>query len=363
MAQVGGTGARRVLAVVGLIVAVVAAMLPIAAGAQPRSGGRYIVVLRDDVADPDAAAAELARQHGLAVSHVYRHVLKGFAASVPAAAVRGLRNNPKVLSIDADLTVSIAQEVSALQTLSTGATLPTGVDRAGAEVAGAGVAVAVLDSGIATHPDLSLAGGYNCTSSDRSAWGDVHGHGTHVAGTIGANGKIVGVAPGTPLWAVKVLGDDGNGQWSWVICGIDWAAGQGITVGNMSLSGGSSENPSSCASSSLHQAICNAQSRGLRFAVAAGNSGADAGGYVPAKYPEVTAVSALADSNGCDGGVTGPTTSSGPDESRATFSNYGSVIDVAAPGVSIYSTVPGGYGTKSGTSMAAPHVAGLMARG
>ncbi len=359
------TGLVRIV-VMSLVMALVSGLMagsiaPPRAAAQA-ADGRYIVVLRDDAGDPDAAAAELAKQHGLGVSHVYHYVLKGFAASVPAAAVQGLLHNPKVAYIDLDRPVFAVQDAQAMRTVGS-ATLPTGVDRAGAEAPGAGAAVAVLDSGIAPHGDLNIAGGYNCTSADASAYGDVYGHGTHVAGIIGANGKILGVAPGTPLWSVKVLGDTGSGQWSWVICGIDWAAGRGLTVGNMSLSGASSESATGCTNSSLHQAICNARTKGLQFAVAAGNSSADAGGYVPAKYPEVTTVSALADSNGCDGGVTGAATSAGADESRASFSNFGGVVDVAAPGVDIYSTVPGGYGTKSGTSMAAPHVAGLMARG
>ena len=348
--------------VVALVAGLVGFVVPAPAAAQ-QPGNRYIVVLRDDVANPGVVASELARRHGLGVSHVYTNVLKGFAATVPDPALDGLRRNPNVSFIDPDFTVTIAQDAQAMRTLSSGAMLPTGVDRAGAEAAGAGTAVAVLDTGIASHADLNIAGGRNCTSSDTSAWGDVNGHGTHVAGTVGAKGKIVGVAPGTPLWAVKVLGDNGSGYWSWIICGIDWAAAQGITVGNMSLSGASSEVASSCGSSSLHLAICNAQGKGLRFAVAAGNSSADASGYVPAKYAEVITVSALADSNGCDGGIIGTSTSAGADESRASFSNYGSAVKVAAPGVDIYSTVPGGYGTKSGTSMAAPHVAGLMALG
>ncbi|MDP9369658.1 MAG: S8 family serine peptidase [Chloroflexota bacterium] len=324
-----------------------------AVAAQSALDGRYIVVLRPGT-DAHAAAASLGRAHGLGVTHIYDVVLGGFAATVPNdAALAALRRNPQVAFVEPDQIVYTASS----------ATLPNGVDRVGADGAtGAGAAVAVLDTGIAVHPDLAVAGGYNCTNSDTGAYGDGHGHGTHVAGTIGANGGVVGVAPGTPLYAMKVLGDNGSGQWSWVICGINETARRGITVANLSLVGASSESPDSCANSSLHQAICDAVAQGVRFAVAAGNNGADASGYVPAKYPEVTAVSALADSDGCTGGA-GPATSSGADDTRASFSNYGSVVDVAAPGVDIYSTVPGGYGTKSGTSMAAPHVAALFALG
>ncbi len=348
------------VAVIALLVASMAVLVtPGASGAREpgaATDGRYIVVLRPEVADPRAAAAGLGRDHGLSVSHVYDTVLNGFAARVPAQALAGLRRNPRVASVEPDLPVSAA------------ASLPTGVDRIGAEEvagagSGAGMPVAVLDTGIAAHPDLTIAGGYNCTSSDPSAWADRHGHGTHVAGTIGASGGIVGVAPGTPLYAVKVLGDDGGGAWSWIICGLDWAAKHGIRVANLSLGGASTDDPSRCGSSSLHQAVCNAVAQGVRLVVAAGNENADAGAYVPAKYDQVTTVSALADSDGCTGGA-GGATDFGPDDTRASFSNRGAAVDIAAPGVGIESTVPGGgYRRLDGTSMAAPHVAALLALG
>ncbi|CAA9567697.1 MAG: hypothetical protein AVDCRST_MAG19-2437 [uncultured Thermomicrobiales bacterium] len=318
--------------------------------------GRYIVVLRDDVADPRGVAAGLGRDLGLSVSHVYDTVLNGFAARVPAQALDGLRRNPRVAAVEEDRTVAAT------------AALPTGVDRVGAEDAGGagagpGVPVAILDSGIAEHPDLTIAGGYNCTSDDRTAYDDVHGHGTHVAGTVGASGGSLGVAPGTPLYAVKVLGDDGIGRLSWVICGLDWAPGQGITVANLSLVGASSEDPTACESSSLHRAVCKAAASGLRLVVAAGNDGGNTAGYAPAKYDQVTTVSALADADGCRGGR-GGATGAGPDDTRATFSNRGTAVDVAAPGVGIASTwLGGGYRTLNGTSMAAPHVAALVALG
>jgi subtilisin family serine protease len=348
-----------------LITALVAAPLvsPLPAGAQGAPAmGRYVVVLKRDVARPGAVAAELARRHGLGVGRVYGTALKGFAARLPAQAVEVLKRDPRVARIDPDLPVRLAE-------------VPTGVDRVGAENVGGtgrgpgpGVPVAVLDTGIdAGHPDLTVAGGHNCTGDDPAAWGDVHGHGTHVAGIIGADGGVVGVAPGTPLYAVKVMGDDGRGTWSSVICGVDWAAAQGITVGNMSLIGASAEDPDSCAGSALHQAICTARDLGLRFAAGAGNDGQDVMGYAPAMYPEATTVSALADSDGCAGGF-GPATADRnyPDDTRAGFSNWGAAVDVAAPGVGIYSTMPrakGSYGTKSGTSMATPHVAALLALG
>ena len=350
--------------VVALLAATLAPALPIQTpiAVAQSANGRYIVRLVTTEKNPKAAAAALGKQYALTVGHTYDTALKGFAATIPARALHGLSRNPRVFAIEPDLTLTIVAT-------------PKGVDRVGAENAGGtgspagpGVTVAVLDTGVAAHPDLNLVGGYNCTTSDTTAYNDGHGHGTHVAGTVGANGTIIGVAPGTPILAVKVLSDSGSGSWSSILCGIDWVARAGnggvprATVANISLGGLSSEDASTCASSSLHQALCNATANGVTFAVAAGNDGIDASGFVPAKYPEVVTVAALADSDGCAGGL-GAATGNGADDTRASFSNYGSIVDVAAPGVSIYSTVPGGYGYMSGTSMASPHVAGMLALG
>ncbi|MDP9364984.1 MAG: S8 family serine peptidase, partial [Chloroflexota bacterium] len=357
----------RVGLLAAVLVASVAALAAPSTATQPEIGargagrpidGRYIVVLRDDVREPRSAASDLGRAYGLSVSHVYDTVLNGFAARVPAQALEGLRRNPRVAFVDQDVTVAAT------------ATMPTGVDRVGADDAdgtgtgpGPGAPVAILDTGIAPHPDLNVAGGYNCSSSDRAAYGDVNGHGTHVAGTVGASGGVTGVAPGTPLYAVKVLGDDGSGSFSWIICGLDWAARQGIGVATLSLGAAWADNPTNCASSSLHQAVCNAAAQGMRLVVAAGNDGMNTADYVPATYDQVTTVSALADSDGCRGGR-GSATNFGPDDSRASFSNRGAAVDVAAPGVAIESTAPGGgYRRLNGTSMATPHVAALIALG
>jgi subtilisin family serine protease len=231
-----------------------------------------------------------------------------------------------------------------------------------------GEPVAVLDTGIdRDHPDLNVAGGYNCTSRDRRAWGDRFGHGTHVAGIIGAKNTgrgVVGVAPGTPLYAVKVLNDRGSGFISWEICGLDWTVKKGITIANMSFGGRDpGDFPDLCDSSAEHAAICAAEAAGVRMAVSAGNDGEDAADYTPAKFDQVITVSALVDTDGCAGGA-GGLTLVGPDDALATFSNRGAVVDVAAPGVAILSTFKNGrYAALSGTSMAAPHVAGAIARG
>ena len=338
-----------------------------APAAAPPGGRSYIVAFRTDAvgaAAVCAAAADLARAHGLAVTHVYDTVLQGFAARVPDAALAGLRRDPRVAGVEPNLPVAAAAD-----------RLPRGVDRIGAdgraegrEPTEAGRPVAVFDTGIdPDHPDLNVRGGVNCTSEDAAAWADDNGHGTHVAGIIGAENDgvgVVGVAPGTPLWAVKVLDAEGRGDFGFVLCGLDWAARRGITVANLSLSGRiPGDDPTVCASSFIHVAFCQAARRGVRVVAAAGNAGINAEREVPAKYDQVIAVSALADSDGCAGGR-GPRTWAGPDDTLAFFSNWGEVVDTSAPGVDIRSTWPGGrYALLSGTSMAAPHVAGAIARG
>ena len=304
--------------------------------------------------------------------------LKGFAAELSAADVRALRRDPEVALVSPDLEV----HALALTPLAAGESVPTGVARIEAANAreahqASSVGVAVLDTGIdLDHPDLVAHDGKNCVASGSAD--DDNGHGTHVAGTIGARNQgagVVGVAPGTALYAVKVLDGSGSGLWSNIICGIDWvtanAASLGIKVANMSL-GGLGDDYSTCAGDPLHQAICNSTDAGVVYTAAAGNNGWDWGAPppdVPAWFPEVLTVTAVADSDGTPGG-TGGAPGCRPaevDDKRASFSNFSREADddghaIAAPGVCIRSTWPGGgYATLSGTSMAAPHVAGLVA--
>jgi subtilisin family serine protease len=196
-----------------------------------------------------------------------------------------------------------------------------------------------------------------------------------VAGTIAAINNtvgVVGVAPEAKLWAVRVLDNVGSGSWSSVICGIDFvtskapANGGPITVANMSLGGAGSDdgNCGNTNNDALHKAICRSVAAGVTYVVAAGNSAADAAGFVPAAYDEVITVSALSDSDGKSGGTGGaPSCRTGEqDDYFASFSNFGADVDIAAPGVCILSTWKGGgYNTISGTSMASPHVAGAAA--
>jgi subtilisin len=223
------------------------------------------------------------------------------------------------------------------------------------------IGIAIIDTGLAYgHPDLNIAGGVSYVTGVSSA-NDDNGHGTHVGGIAAAvnNGSgIRGVAPNARLFAVKVLDASGSGSLSAILSGIDWvtrnASAKGIKVANMSLGFEGS-------SSSLNTAIHNSIAAGVVYIVAAGNSARDATTFSPANHAEVICVSAIADSDGKCGGL-GSWTGYGYDDTFASFSNYGAVVDIAAPGVNIYSTyVNGQYATMSGTSMAAPHVAGAAA--
>lgn len=341
---------------------------------------QYIVVLRDDVADPEGTADSLTRSLGLARQHVFLRALKGFSAVIPPNLLAAIQRDPRVRYVVPD------QEVQAFAQ-----TVPPGIRRIGADLnplaaldgvdQRVNVGIAIIDSGIGsgtppTHPDLNIVGGacfvgtYYQFSSSCSAPKDDCGHGTHVAGIAAAldNGiGVVGVAPGARLYAVRVLDSSCAGSFSGVIKGIDWvtanAPSLGITVANMSL-GGSGSDDGNCGLTNndpLHEAICKMMAAGVVTVVAAGNASANASGTVPANYDEVITVSAIADTDGTPGGL-GPSTSYGADDSFATFSNFGPDVDLIAPGVNIYSTYKnGGYTTLNGTSMAAPHVAGAAA--
>lgn len=335
----------------------------------------YIVTLKAGF-DPAATANEMAVAHGLEIGHVYRHALRGFAARIPEVRLQRLRDDPRVENVVQDYYLHMVAKPSPVQPPQE---TPTGIQRIygpGSPVAN--VEVAVIDTGIYKHPDLKVVGGKNC-STGRS-YNDGNGHGTHVSGTIGAYNNtigVVGVAPGVPLWAVRVLDNAGSGSWASVICGIDWVtakaesyAGQGSNIAlaaNMSLGG--SGPAGSCTDGGLHQAICTSVDAGVTYAVAAGNSHVDVSapniyGYVqvPAAYDEVITVSALADFDGQPGGSGSPTCRTDVDDTFADFSNYGQTVDLIAPGVCIKSTWNnGGYNTISGTSMATPHVTGAAA--
>jgi len=361
-------------------------LAPVAAGNHSGNEipGRYIVLLQSG-GDTAGKASQVGKKHGLNVDLVYTSI-HGAALKGAAGKLKDLKVDPDVASAEPDRFVALIKPVTKKvdEQLHAGSfealhgnnfeTLTTGIDRVDAELNPrtdvSGIGVAIIDTGIwKTHVDLSVAGGKNCTGTDTTKWNDDDGHGTHVAGIAAAktndNKGVRGVAPKAKLYAVKVLNRNGSGFLSWVICGVDWvtanAAGKGIKVANMSLG-------FSGTSSALNTAISNSVTAGVTYAVAAGNSAMDAGTFSPANHLAVITVSAMGDSDGKCGG-TGAATSNGPDDTFASFSNRGSLVEIAAPGVDILSTYkgdkqnPGGlYATMSGTSMASPHVAGAAAQ-
>ncbi|HEX2050498.1 MAG TPA: S8 family peptidase [Actinomycetota bacterium] len=353
-------------ALAALVAAAAALTAPASARPASSSSDGYIVVLADS-ARAGAVADAHAQRFGADVGFVYRHALKGYSARMSDRAAQRVAAAPNVLWVERDKPME-----------TTAQTLPTGVDRVDAELSPTAridgvdervnADVAVIDTGIdLDHPDLNVhrAGGKNC-DNPLLAPDDDNGHGTHVAGTIGALDNtigVVGVAPGARVWPVKVLGASGVGLTSSVICGIDYvtANASSIEVANMSLGGGGSDDRN-CGNSNndaMHRAICRSVGAGVTYAVAAGNSSADASTSTPAAYDEVITVSALADFNGKPGGGAAPTCRNDVDDTFANFSNYGADVDIIAPGVCILSTyMLGGYSTLSGTSMASPHVAG-----
>jgi len=351
----------------------------------PVVSGQFIVVLNGGF-DP----AQVASDHAAVPLHVYRVASRGFAARLAEAQVNALRSDPRVNNVVADRKVTTAAKPGSGGG-GTAEIIPTGIKRIDAEkAAGSDAIVAIIDTGIdLDHPDLNVSTRCGFTAYSGTP-DDGNGHGTHVAGTVGAkagNGiGVRGVAPGTELCPVKVLDNSGSGAWSSIIAGIDYVTekrneGINIKVANMSLGGCASvvfiwcvlEPPpgnndcgrvNGTVEDPLHLAICNSTAAGVVYSVAAGNDDEDALYFVPAAYPEVITVAAIADYNG-EGGGAGKAPRGcnyGPDDTLANFSNHGKTVDIAAPGACILSTYKGG-GTKtlSGTSMATPHVTGAIA--
>lgn len=348
---------RRLTASALLCLAVPAAWAQPVAGTQPSRSiaGQYIVVFRDNVANAPTLGRQLATQAGGQFLHGYSHTIKGFALRLPAraasAAVAALQKNPNVAYVESDATVSMNESLTSPPLAQNSATW--GLDRIDQvdrplssqylyQYQGAGVYAFVLDTGIlATHQDFGgrVQPGTGFIS-DGNGSSDCNGHGTHVAGTIG--GSQWGVAKGVTLVPVRVLDCAGSGSWSGVIAGLDWVASQTAmrpAVANLSLGGAKS--------SSVNAAVAAAVGKGVTMVVAAGNSNADACNTSPASEPSAITV--------------GATTNA---DARASYSNFGSCLDIFAPGSSITSawyTGTAATQTLSGTSMASPHVAGVAA--
>ncbi|TXS44482.1 S8 family peptidase [Streptomyces sp. t39] len=318
----------------------------LAAGSPTAVKDSYIVTLTEDAGFTASSARgrDLAEEYGGTVKKTFAHALNGFTAELSAAEARRLAADPAVASVEQNQTV----RVNATQT-----NAPWGLDRIDQaslplsgtftypDTAGGGVTAYVIDTGVRiTHSQISgrAANGYDAVDGDNVAQ-DGNGHGTHVATTIA--GSTYGVAKKARIVGVRVLNNSGSGTTAGVIAGIDWVTANhsGPSVANLSLGGG--------VSTTLDAAVRRSIASGVTYAVAAGNSNANASSFSPARVTEAITV--------------GATTST---DARASYSNYGAVLDIFAPGSSItagWHTSDTATNTISGTSMATPHVAGAAA--
>ena len=316
--------------------------------------GSYMVTFRDDVAKSDQVtnvALSMSAVYGFKVANVRRFAARGFTAMLSADELRRLSRDPRVLILEPDGPVTLDLPHDAARPPSGGGQqVSYGVARVGGSVDGTGKTAWIIDTGIdLDHPDLNTS--RNChvsfVTKGAATPDDGNGHGTHVAGIVAAKNNGVGalgVAANAFVCAVRVLDHSGSGQWSWIVNGVNHVAANGVSgeVANMSL-GGSGTN------ATLEKAVQDASAR-VKFALAAGNSGANAANFTPARAngANIYTISAVG-SNDC----------------LASWSNWGNPpVDYAAPGVSIVSTYKGG-GIKSlsGTSMASPFVAGILLGG
>lgn len=354
------------------------ALLPAGvAQAAPSARQPFVVTLHDSVTHAPRVVEDLRTRGRFATGFRYARALKGFSASLDAAQRERLSQDPRVASVEPDITFTATSPTLP------GETTPPGVRRIGAATAtvsrdASRTNVAVLDTGVdLANPDLAAVSGVNCVKPGTPAQDD-NGHGTNVAGVIAARNQgagFVGVAPGTRIYSVKVLNARSSGTLSQILCGLDWitanAGTLGIGVSNMSLaaSGTDDGNCGATRGDALHKAICRSVAAGITHVASAGNAAKDLSSTVPAAYSQVLTVTAMTDTDGASGAL-----GSAPrcakreaDDRYAAFSNYASSTaaashTVAAPGTCVSSTkLGGGTSTYNGTSQAAPHVTGTVA--
>ena len=364
---------------------------------QPSSqGARQRISRRSDRADD--ATDLIVQEHGIKARQRFDSTVTGFSARMTPAEVAEVAADPKVLDVRPARKIRLSVEV-----------VPDGIERVKAWTTGTkpgpdiDIDVAVIDTGMGPansngtplamanvapqgKPELDIRGGYNCTDlSHPDRWGDTSdsGHGTHVAGTVGARDNsvgTVGVAPGARLWAVKVF-DGSLGSEADIICGLQWAIDThsndkpDIDVINMSMEGGRLNLDEDCdqvladpEGDPIQQSICTATAMGITVVAAAGNNSVNANSSMPGGFDQVISVGAMTDTDGIGWGRGGSSDcySGERDDTYASYSNYGREVDIVAPGTCVESAWPSVSGAAtqrlSGTSMAAPHVTGAVAR-
>jgi subtilisin family serine protease len=328
---------KKIVAILMAMIMVISVTVVLAGSAADKDTKTKEPVIIGFKSTPGHADKAMVRGHGGDIKYSYT-IINAIAAKLPEQAIENIQKSPRVTYVEMD---------GEVHTLDLELDNSWGVKRIGAGTVhaggnkGAGVNVAIIDTGIDyTHSDLdaNYKDGYDYVNNDADPMDD-NGHGTHCAGIVAAeynDAGVVGVAPGADLYAVKVLNSVGSGYGSDVIAGIQWSVKNGMQVISMSLGG-------STYSRSLHRACDRAYNKGIVIVAAAGNDGVTVS--YPARYDSVIAVAATDSS-----------------DYRASFSNTGPAVELAAPGVSVSSTkLGGGYVAKSGTSMACPHVAGTAA--
>ncbi len=329
-----------------LAAAVIAIKPTLPARASKPVAGQYIVVFKDEVRDPKGLAAQLTKEYNGQLIFAYTKAIKGFSVKIPDIAVNGLKKNPNVKYVEQDhsFQATTIQNPTGSWGLDRIDQSPLPLDNSYTyNYTGAGVNAYIIDTGIrTTHTQFEGRATWDidtAVSPSACSQTTTHWHATHVAGTVG--GKDYGVAKAVKLHSVRVLDNCGSGTGAGIIAGIDWVANNKIlpSVANMSIGGGYSQ--------ALNDAVKNLVNSGVVVAVAAGNSAYDACQYSPSS--EATAITVGATDRY---------------DEKASFSNYGTCLDLFAPGVDIYSawnTSDTSLGSANGTSMATPHVAGVIA--